>query len=297
MHTSNSIRSLTGLTLTFCAILHASHSHAQRRGMNPENAPDARMELVVDDTSLATGSVEKIIRDAGGTIESRRTSYDPSQKMRSIVTGLVGSNVIDSVIIKLRNVGTVRTESFDLKPSNSTVRVQVSLGNQPDTTQYAPRYSPTVFAGVTGGFMKLNLSNDNSRTLNGPGIIMSTRGQWAQFSVTLLKDTTKKSPDGTNDSKEEASSSGSSTFLIGHNFYSKFFAGGNYSYMNPHAGITYGYSHLMGRSLFTIGGSIGLEFIRTRFFVWNVSAKILGLYSGRDGGTAALYTTDLVIPF
>jgi hypothetical protein len=141
----------------------------------------------------------------------------------------------------------------------------------------------------------LNLSNDKSRSMAGAGVTVSPRGQWAQLSVIILRETHKEV--STSASNPEPNSSGSSIVLIGHNFYSSLFGGGYLPFFNPYAGLTYGYSRLFSRSLFAIGGTLGLELVKTPWFTWSISGNLMGLYSGKDGGTTNMYATHFFIPF
>jgi hypothetical protein len=265
-----------------------------------EATPDVTVELLVSETDDAAQSAEKIVKDSGGKIDKRSIKRDQYDNQTATFTASIPMESVDGAMDKIRKIGSVRSENSDFDSSLKTVRVRIMISDKRMDSYGDSRSQGRLFAGVAAANLNLNLSNDKSRSMSGAGITLSPRGQWAQLTIIILKDAkkdSKKSATAGNVNDDEPNSAGSSLFLIGHNFYSSVFGGGYRSYFNPYAGLTYGYSRLFNRSLFAIGGTIGLELVKLKWFTWSVSANLMGLYSGKDGGTTNMYATHLFIPF
>lgn len=265
-----------------------------------EPNPDVMVELLVSETSEAAQQAEKIVKDANGKIEKRSINRDQYDNQSATFNASIPMESVDSAMDKIRKIGSVRSENSDFDSSVKTVRVRIMISDKRMDSYGDSRSQGRLFAGVAAASLNLNLSNDKARSMSGAGITLSPRGQWAQLTIIMLKDAKKDSKKSTttgSSTDDEPSSAGSSLFLIGHNFYSSIFGGGYRSYFNPYAGLTYGYSRLFNRSLFAIGGTIGLELVKLKWFTWSVSGNLMGLYSGKDGGTTNMYATHLFIPF
>lgn len=265
-----------------------------------EQNPDVTVELLVSETDDAAQSAEKIVKDSGGKIDKRSIKRDQYDNQTATFTASIPMESVDGAMDKIRKIGSVRSENSDFDSSLKTVRVRIMISDKRMDSYGDSRSQGRLFAGVAAANLNLNLSNDKSRSMSGAGITLSPRGQWAQLTIIILKDAkkdSKKSATAGNVNDDEPNSAGSSLFLVGHNFYSSVFGGGYRSYFNPYAGLTYGYSRLFNRSLFAIGGTIGLELVKLKWFTWSVSANLMGLYSGKDGGTTNMYATHLFIPF
>ncbi len=288
-----------------CLIILALPSIARAQGPfsgKQEVAPDVTIELLVSETSNAASAAEKIIKSSKGKIEKRSINRDQYENESAVFTASIPMDAIEDAMEKLRRIGNVRSENSDFDSSLTTVRVKIMISDRRMESYEDSRSQGRLFAGVAAANLNLNLSNDKARAMNGAGITLSPRGQWAQLTIIMLKDAKKESSKSagsvtSNTEVKEPSSAGSSLFLIGHNFYSSIFGGGYRSYLNPYAGLTYGYSRLFNRSLFAIGGTIGLELVKLKWFTWSVSGNLMGLYSGKDGGTTNMYATHLFIPF
>lgn len=266
-----------------------------------ESMPDVTVELLVSETSEAAQQAEKIVKGANGKIEKRSINRDQYDNQSATFSVSIPIELVDGAMDKIRQIGSVRSENSDFDPSLKTVRVKIIISDRRTDSYGDSRSQGRLFAGVAAASLNLNLSNDKSRSMSGAGITLSPRGQWAQLTIIMLKAGKKDSNGGSSagnaTNPPEPSASGSSLFLIGHNFYSSIFGGGYRSYLNPYAGLTYGYSRLFNRSLFAIGGTIGLEIVKLKWFTWSVSGNLMGLYSGKDGGTTNMYSTHLFIPF
>ena len=262
--------------------------------------PDVTIELLVAETDDAARQAEKILKDAGGKIDKRSINRDQYDNQSATFSASIPMESVDGAMDKIRKIGSVRSENSDFDSSVKTVRVRIMISDKRMDSYGDSRSQGRLFAGVAAASLNLNLSNDKARSMNGAGITLSPRGQWAQLTIIMLKDAKKDSKKSTttgSSTDDEPSSAGSSLFLIGHNFYSSIFGGGYRPYFNPYAGLTYGYSRLFNRSLFAIGGTIGLELVKLKWFTWSVSGNLMGLYSGKDGGTTNMYATHLFIPF
>ena len=262
--------------------------------------PDVTIELLVAETDEAARQAEKILKDAGGKIDKRSLNRDQYDNQSATFSASIPMESVDNAMDKIRKIGSVRSENSDFDSSVKTVRVRIMISDKRMDSYGDSRSQGRLFAGVAAASLNLNLSNDKARSMNGAGITLSPRGQWAQLTIIMLKDAKKDSKKSTttgSTTDDEPNSAGSSLFLIGHNFYSSIFGGGYRSYFNPYAGLTYGYSRLFNRSLFAIGGTIGLELVKLKWFTWSISGNLMGLYSGKDGGTTNMYATHLFIPF
>jgi hypothetical protein len=263
-----------------------------------EATPDVTVELLVSETSEAAQQAEKIVKDAGGKIDKRAINRDQYDNQSATFSASIPMDSVDNAMDKIRKIGSVRSENSDFDSSVKSVRVRIVISDRRMDSYGDSRSQGRLFAGVAAASLNLNLSNDKSRSMSGAGITLSPRGQWAQLTIIMLKADKKDSNGGSSaNNPPEPSASGSSLFLIGHNFYSSIFGGGYRSYLNPYAGLTYGYSRLFNRSLFAIGGTIGLELVKLKWFTWSISGNLMGLYSGKDGGTTNMYATHLFIPF
>jgi hypothetical protein len=266
----------------------------------PDQNPDVTIELLVAETDDAAKQAEKVVKEAGGKINKRSINRDQYDNQTATFSVTIPMQSADDAMEKIRKIGSVRGENSDFDSSVKSVRVRIVISDKRMDSYGDSRSQGRLFAGVAAANLNLNLSNDKTRSLSGAGITLSPRGQWAQLTIIMLKDAKKDSKKSTttgNSADDEPSSAGSSLFLIGHNFYSSIFGGGYRSYINPYAGLTYGYSRLFNRSLFAIGGTIGLELVKLKWFTWSISGNLMGLYSGKDGGTTNMYATHLFIPF
>lgn len=281
-----------------CAVCLSTPSVTLAQPVQPvraDNTVDASIDLVVANTTEAIQKAEIVFKKFGGKIEKRSMQRDQYDNQSAIFHVTLPSSALDEVMNKLRGLGTVRGENSDFDAAREMVRIKIVIADKRTENYYDARSQGSLFAGVAAARLSLNLSNDKSRSMAGGGISISPRGHWAQLTIIMLKETNKETPTST--SKPEPSSSGSSIVLIAHNFYSSIFGGGYRPFLNPYAGFTYGYSRLFSRSLFAIGGTIGLELVKMPWFTWSVSGNLLGLYSGKDGGTTNMYASHFFIPF
>jgi hypothetical protein len=288
------VRNLIAIALISPSAMSSAQPAAKR-----DIAPDITIDLVVDNAEKASVSADKIVKNNGGKIEKRQIWRDQYNNQTATYIIVAAPNAVDDMMEKFRQLGSVRGENSEVNADLTSVRIKLSMADQRNENFADSRSQGRLFAGVAAANLNLNLSNDKSRSMSGAGITLSPRGQWAQLSIILLKETKKESGNETSASAtaKEPNSSGSSIVLIGHNFYSSIFGGGYRSFANPYAGLTYGYSRLFSRSLFAIGGTIGLELVKLPWFTWSVSSNLMGLYSGKDGGNTTMYATHLFIPF
>ena len=282
---------------TFCA-----YSAALAQGttqLRVDAQPNVIIDLAVVDTGESIKNIEKMLKKAGGKIQKRSRNRDLYDNETATFQAELPTSNFDDMMDQVRSMGTVRRESSNVNPSDQQILVSINVTDRKSNSYDDSRSQGRLFAGVAATNMNLNLSNDKSRNTTGGGITLSPSGRWAQLSIFMLKEakngTSAATENGTGE--KEPSSAGSSIVLIGHNFYSAIFGGGYRPFLNPFAGLTYGYSRLYNRSLFAIGGTVGLELITMQWFTWSVSSNLMGLYSGRDGGTTSMFSTHLYIPF
>ena len=70
------------------------------------------------------------------------------------------------------------------------------------------------------------------------------------------------------------------TFATG--LYSDFLGGGRRRYLNPYIGVRLGGAKMNGLGAFAYGADVGVELVRTRMFMVDVSARAVGLRYNRD---------------
>jgi len=70
------------------------------------------------------------------------------------------------------------------------------------------------------------------------------------------------------------------TFATG--LYSDFLGGGRRRYLNPYIGVRLGGAKMNGLGAFAYGADVGVELVRTRMFMVDVSARAVGLWYNRD---------------
>jgi hypothetical protein len=70
------------------------------------------------------------------------------------------------------------------------------------------------------------------------------------------------------------------TFATG--LYSDFLGGGRRRFLNPYVGVRVGGAKLNGLGAFAYGADVGVEVVRTRLFLVDVSARAIGLWYNRD---------------
>ncbi len=69
----------------------------------------------------------------------------------------------------------------------------------------------------------------------------------------------------------------------GSEFYSNLLGAGERRYLNPYLGFRLGYANLIGDGAFTIGGSVGIELVKTRLFALEIETRALGLVGAANG--------------
>ena len=70
------------------------------------------------------------------------------------------------------------------------------------------------------------------------------------------------------------------TFATG--LYSDFLGGGRRRYLNPYIGVRLGGAKMNGLGAIAYGADVGVELVRTRMFLVEVSARAIGLWYNRD---------------
>lgn len=267
------------------------------REQNPVPQFDVTIELSVKDTNSAAQKIDEILRRNGVRIEKRTQKKDYIGFYSVTFAASIQTAVLDRTMDALRNIGNVRNESLEIAPSAQSLKMKILIIDEQSLKGRQTPIQGRLFAGVAAASLGLSLGGvENNRTMTGAGITLSPRGRWAQLTILTLKETTTKK-DADADDSSNPSAAGSSILMIGHNYYSSIMGSGGNTYMNPFAGVSYGYSRLFSSSLFTVGGTIGLELVKWPWLTWSISSNFMGFYSSRNGGTATMYATHLFIPF
>jgi hypothetical protein len=78
---------------------------------------------------------------------------------------------------------------------------------------------------------------------------------------------------------------------LGSELYSDFLGGGQRRFLNPYFGVRGGYARELGDDAFVLGGALGVELYKTRFFLLDLQARgyaLLGLAGGVHAGAEPL---------
>lgn len=260
--------------------------------------PPCSINVVADDVKSAVGKLDKLVKGKSGRTDKVSRSASGSSESATIRVSLASADLED-VLDDVRKLGEVASESCEFDASLPRVALVVGFSNGVYQRTESGRVQSSFFAGVAGTMLSLELSNDKSRHMTGVGFTISPSRRWAQLTIVSLKESNKtNNSTGSSDSNADRNrDQGSSMVLLSHNFYSATLGDGFRPYLNPYAGVTYGYSRLFNRSLAAIGGTLGVELIKNKWFTWGLSSDLLGLYSGRDGGNTQTYSTQLLMPF
>jgi hypothetical protein len=274
------------------AITFASQTPASAE--SPET--QASIEIFDSEVEKASESVDEIIQESKGTVLRKTRIFDNEMNQRKIFRYLVRfkASIAEKALSKIRSLGTVTRETANFEINRETIDIAIELTDSRRRRQ--PARSAQLFAGATAAMVNLNLSNDFNRSMLGAGISLTPSGKWAYLTVLSFRDNTERT--GSNDNNAQAASaSGSTMLLIGHNYYSSIFGNGENTFFNPFAGVNYGIARLYTRTMFAFGGTLGVELVSSRWFTLSAAAKLSGLYSSKDGGTASIYLAQISLPF
>ena len=281
-----------------CSLLSSFESLASNGSLKENQVIQSsiEIEIVEVDVESSRGELDKIISKADGKILRKRRMIKSEINGRQIYQYQVRfkSSKVEDALSQIRKIGTVARETASYDLADETVDVSIELSDRRE--RRGPVRSAQLFAGATGAALNLSLSNDVNRSMLGGGISLTPSGKWAYLSVLVLKDNTKQSESDPKRS-QEASASGSSIVMIGHNYYSSILGNGENTFFNPFAGVNYGIARLYSRTMVTLGGTLGLELLNTQWLTISAAAKVNGLYSSKDGGTSAIYEAQMSIPF
>jgi hypothetical protein len=75
---------------------------------------------------------------------------------------------------------------------------------------------------------------------------------------------------------------------MGGEFYSDFLGAGRRSYLNPYIGLRIGYARIAAddgaKDEMLVGGTVGVELYKTKFFRFDAQTRLLGLFGNKDVG-------------
>jgi hypothetical protein len=286
------------LTLAALTVLSGT-AFAQRNSVKP----DASIAVRVESVTRATADVGKAAAALGAKNVSRNVDRSGSYNSSTIVYSLPVSKA-DSLLSTARGLGEVTSESvsFGSKDDDAKVRVQITLTDEEQT--YVARGKRSAFlAGASGLSSRVSGLTQKELDYTGWGITVAVTRRSAQLSIYSLKldkdafAEKQTDPDLEKERLQLEKENSGSMALVSHSTYSSFFGNGNRSFLNPFAGIAYGYSHIAGSSLAAIGGHVGVDLLNIGGIVMGTSAHMLGLYNSRDGATSSMFDLHLFIPF
>ena len=70
---------------------------------------------------------------------------------------------------------------------------------------------------------------------------------------------------------------------LGGEVYSDFLGAGRRRYLNPYFGARAGYARLLGENALALGGTLGVELVKTEFFLLDLQARAHALIGPDDG--------------
>lgn len=265
--------------------------------------PDASIAIRVESVSRATTEVTRAAAALDAKTVSRNVNRSGGFNSSTIIYSLSVSKA-DSLISTARGLGEVTSESasFGNMDDDAKVRVQITLTDEEQT--YVARGKRSAFlAGASGLASRVSGLTQKELNYSGWGITVAVSRRSAQLSIYSLKldkaayEEKESDPELETERLQLEKENSGSMALISHSTYSSFFGNGNRSFLNPYAGIAYGYSHIAGSSLATIGGHVGVDLLNIGGIVMGTSAHMLGLYNSKDGATSSLFDLHLFIPF
>lgn len=279
-----------------CVLLASFESNASQRNLNANPEVQASIEIVDADVENSSEALDKIISKAEGKILRKRKMIENEGNVRRVYYYQVRfkSSNVEAALSQIRKIGTVDRETASYDMADETVDISIELSDKRE--RRGPVRTAQLFAGATAAAVNLSLSNDFNRSMLGAGVSLTPRGKWAYLSILVLKDNTKQSKSNPQ-SSQEASASGSSMLVIGHNYYSSILGNGENTFFNPYAGVNYGIARLYNRTMLAFGGTLGVELLNTQWLTISAAAKVNGLYSSKDGGTSTMYVAQMALPF
>lgn len=75
----------------------------------------------------------------------------------------------------------------------------------------------------------------------------------------------------------------SALLTVGGEVYSDFLGGGRRRFLNPYFGVRLGYARLLGENALALGGDVGLELVKTAFFLLELQGRAHALIGPNDG--------------
>lgn len=289
--------------IIFCVLFFAGLSGTAQARRAQTTKADATITVQVESVAKAMADVNKAASALGAKTVSRNMNRNGQFNSSTVMLSISVAKA-DDLLGKIRTMGEVSSESasFNNLDSDEPVNIQITLNDRKE--EYVARGKRSNFlAGGSAVSSRVNGLTPQDLNFTGWGLTVSVKRRSAQLSILSLKlDKEAYAEKETDPELEkirmqlEKEKSGSMA-VISHSTYSSFFGDGNRPFLNPFAGITYGYSHLAGSSLATIGGQVGIDLVNLGGVVLGTSASMLGLYNSKDGATSSQFDVHLFIPF
>jgi len=285
--------SLPSLTLASSSSDHVKRRRHPTSPIYSRQHRQQKVEFNIYNANLneANSALSAAIEEAKAVIVSKaRALGSREDKSGSFsYTVQVKTSDFDSFLSKLQKIGKISSQSgkFELDEENIEITIQLT-DSKPE--RYKVKKA-SLFAGVTAGYLNLDLENDFKRSMLGVGLTLVPGSRWAYMSLISLREVSKG-----NDSKGP-SASGSTALIVGHNYKSSLFGEEDGLFFNPYAGVNYGVARLYGNTMLAIGGTLGIELINAEWFNLSAAAQLSGLYSSKNGGTYTRYFAQLALPF
>ncbi len=249
---------------------------------------DAFLGLWTNDLNAAAGKIQDKVQSLGGQISSQSRTFNTYESSINLSLSLPAKN-LPQLFAFVRGLGTVTSESSFYQQGADIQNVQINISDRKSAYD-RPRVG--LYAGVSGGLVNLTGFNEKDHGLFAAGLTVGFPRRSSQLSLLMLNGDQKLSDD-----PEEPAVKGSSLVSISHSTYSSALGGGANRYLNPYAGVLYGYTYVARKSAFLLGAKLGIELFSSDYFILAFSGSLAGLYGHKSGGTMQMYLLNLDVPF
>lgn len=220
---------------------------------------------------IETHDVSRAVNDAEILLSNLERALDRYQELLAKAANVTEALAIEAELQRVRtSLERVRgdLEWMRDRVARSTVYVTLSLGDGAEALQSEAKIHP----GVRGALLFDVPPSGGGRAFAGAGLSLG----WSRsFSIDL--DLMKRTD-------EHASGSINAALLtMGGELYSDFLGGGRRRWLNPYFGLRLGYGRLLGENALVVGGDLGVELVKTQFFMLEVQGRAHALIGPDDG--------------
>ncbi len=219
----------------------------------------------------------------------RLANFEAARKRYEDILGQAKS--IDEVLRLEAELGRIRQQIEQLKgelrwmrdrAARATVTVSlVTHGDAPPPVILAPEAK--LFPGVRASFLRDVRGSVADESYLGAGLIV---GIWPQFAFEVQGFRTL----------DEGAEGLAGVFLtLGGRLYSEFFGNGNRELFNPYLGLRGGYARLGENNEALLGGSVGVELLKTKRVVLDTQLRSYALFGSKAGGHVGVEPTIGVV--